>query len=664
MSVAKLKKLLLVTYKTCEKDILDELKANFYVDVRPFILNDENRVVEKLKRSNENIKVLEKTLEIIDKYKGIVKYLEKQGKIVVKRSEFKNISKKTEILDKAKEILEADLRIDDLNNRIKSLRGEINHLSLWSFYNGKIEDLGQFQKYTVLLGKINVKNIIRDDFVEKFKNKNVSIQEIYSSGEFSYYILCFLNSDKDDVEEILIKSAFESASFENLTGTIEENILLKKENIKHFEEEIKKVSEKIKIFIEKYQKDITIFYEYSLQQEEILETFENSYKTEKTSFYSLWIKSEDLKKIKMMEEKFHYITFFEIEPDEGEEPPIILENKKPIKPFEIVTSMFGLPRYYEIDPTPFIFVFFGLFFGLCVTDALYGLILVILTIIIMIKIPKSKEGFGLLLFYGGFWTFVMGALFSGWLGDLPNYINLGKYASKIALLGDPVNTFEGAMNFFRLSLLLGTIHIFFGLSIKFFDNLFRKDYQTAFFDSFFWITYIGSMVLLFLGSEMAVSMNIVSKPILPASFTKILLFVFMISAFIIILFSNRHEKSWIMRIFMGILNATVVGGLSSYVGDILSYIRLMALGLTSAGIAVAINKIAFSISGVKILGPILTIVILIFGHLFNLAINLLGGFVHTLRLHFVEFFNKFYTGGGVGFKVFKEEYRYITVIED
>jgi len=90
----------------------------------------------------------------------------------------------------------------------------------------------------------------------------------------------------------------------------------------------------------------------------------------------------------------------------------------------------------------------------------------------------------------------------------------------------------------------------------------------------------------------------------------------------------------------------------------------MALGLTSAGIGVAINKIAFSMSGIKFLGPILTVIVLLFGHLFNLAINLLGGFVHTLRLHFVEFFNKFYTGGGIPFREFKEEYKYITIIED
>ncbi|MEO0288959.1 MAG: V-type ATP synthase subunit I [candidate division WOR-3 bacterium] len=664
MAVAKLKKLLLITHKDCEKDVLEKLKSNLFVEVRPFKRYAEKDLSAKVKKYNEDVKILETSLDIINKYRGIFKYIVKQGKIVVKRSEYIQISKNDKILEIAKDIVDTDAKIEEINSKIKNLKGEINHLAVWNVYSGKLEDIRVFDNYTFLLGKINLKNIKKEDFQKSFEGKNVSLEEIHSDNESAYYIVGYLNSEKDSVEEILLKSAFENAIFENLTGTIEENILLKRDQIKHLEEDQKKLSEKIKILLEKYEKDITVYLEYSLEQEKLYDIFFDSFKTDRTSFYTLWIKQEDFERIIKLKEKFQYVEIFEIKPDEGEEPPIILENKKPIKPFEIVTSMFGVPRYYEIDPTPFIGVFFGLFFGLCITDAIYGLILMIITLILLIKIPKTRGGLIQLMFYGGFWTLIMGALFSGWFGDLPNYINLGKYSSKVALLGDPVNTFEGAMNFFRLSLLLGVIHVLFGLAIKFFDNLFRRDYQTAFFDGLVWITYIGSVVLMFLGTEMAVSMNIVTKPLVPMFVVKVLGFITLISAIIIVIFSNRNEKSWFMRIFMGILNATIVGGLSSYVGDILSYIRLMALGLTSAGIGVAINKIAFSMSGVKVLGPILTIIVLLFGHLFNLAINLLGGFVHTLRLHFVEFFNKFYSGGGVPFREFKEEYKYITIIED
>ena len=664
MAVAKLKKLLLVTHKDSEKEVLERLKTKFFVEIRPFTLNIETDIDTKAKKYNENVKILENSLDVMNKYKGIFKYIAKQGKVVVKRSEYLQISKNDKILDVAKDIVDTDKKIEEINSKIKNLKGEINHLAVWNVYTGKLEDLKDFGNYTLLLGKINLKNIKKEDFEKSFEGKNLSIEELYHDRDFAYYIIGYLNSEKDSVEELLLKSAFENAVFENISGTIEENILLKRDQIRHLEDDQKKLSEKVKILMEKYEKDITVYLEYSLEQEKIYDIFFDSFKTEKTSFYTLWIKQEDFEKIKKLKEDFQYIEIFEIDLSEGEEPPIILENRKTIKPFEMVTSMFGVPRYYEIDPTPFIGVFFGLFFGLCITDAIYGLILMIVTLVLLIKIPKTRGGLIQLMFYGGFWTLIMGALFSGWFGDLPNYINLGKYTSKVALLGDPVNTFEGAMNFFRLSLLLGVFHIMFGLSIKFFDNFFKKDYQTAFFDSFVWITYIGSVILMFLGTEMAVSMNIVTKPLISMGVVKILALVTLISALIIIIFSNRNEKSWFMRIFMGILNATIVGGLSSYVGDILSYIRLMALGLTSAGIGVAINKIAFSMSGIKFLGPILTVIVLLFGHLFNLAINLLGGFVHTLRLHFVEFFNKFYTGGGIPFREFKEEYKYITIIED
>jgi V/A-type H+/Na+-transporting ATPase subunit I len=131
----------------------------------------------------------------------------------------------------------------------------------------------------------------------------------------------------------------------------------------------------------------------------------------------------------------------------------------------------------------------------------------------------------------------------------------------------------------------------------------------------------------------------------------------------IILFGARHEKNWGFRLFMGFLNLTIVNGLTSYLGDFLSYIRLMALGLVTAGIGVAINTIAFQLLSVPVAGILLLIIMLVFGHLFNIAISLLSGFVHTLRLHYVEFFPKFYVGGGRPFKDLKDEHKYVTIIE-
>ncbi|RKX66424.1 V-type ATP synthase subunit I, partial [candidate division TA06 bacterium] len=158
-----------------------------------------------------------------------------------------------------------------------------------------------------------------------------------------------------------------------------------------------------------------------------------------------------------------------------------------------------------------------------------------------------------------------------------------------------------------------------------------------------------------------VSFGLASKPLLPAGIIPTAEIIILIASVDIILFSNRHEKSWGFRIFLGILNLTIVSGLTSYLGDLLSYIRLVALGLVTAGIAVAINKIAFMALGIPVIGIVFTILILVGGHLFNIAINALGGFVHSLRLQYVEYFSKFFIGGGIPFSPLKRETKHILI---
>ena len=158
-------------------------------------------------------------------------------------------------------------------------------------------------------------------------------------------------------------------------------------------------------------------------------------------------------------------------------------------------------------------------------------------------------------------------------------------------------------------------------------------------------------------------MQLVSEPLFPGSISKILMWPTLAGAIVIIFFGARDEKSWGFRIFLGFLNLTIVRGLTSFLGDFLSYIRIMALGMVTAGIGVAVNKIAFQFLSIPVAGIIILIIILIFGHTFNIGIGILGGFVHTLRLQYVEFFPKFYVGGGRPFEALKDEHKYITIVD-
>ncbi|GAI85874.1 unnamed protein product, partial [marine sediment metagenome] len=245
----------------------------------------------------------------------------------------------------------------------------------------------------------------------------------------------------------------------------------------------------------------------------------------------------------------------------------------------------------------------------------------------------------------------------------PGYLGIDGFFSKLAILGDPVSSNQGAMNFFRLALILGVIHVIFGLFIKIGDCLRRRDWGGAFLDGLPWIIIIISLIAILLSSRMAVSMQLVSEPLFPGGISKILIWPILAGAIVIIFFGARNEKSWGFRIFMGFLNLTIVRGLTSLLGDFLSYIRIMALGMVTAGIGVAINKIAFQFLSIPVAGIIILIIILIFGHIFNIGIGILGGFVHTLRLQYVEFFPRFYVGGGRPFEALKDEHKYITIVD-
>ncbi len=220
------------------------------------------------------------------------------------------------------------------------------------------------------------------------------------------------------------------------------------------------------------------------------------------------------------------------------------------------------------------------------------------------------------------------------------------------------------MVFFRLVLFLGTVHITAGMFLGLFSNIRIREYLSALVDNGSWIIILLSLLYLFFSTDLCIKTGLVSGNVPPFSgmFSNAAITLTAVSSCLIVLFGARDEESVFFRFFVGFLKLIVLSGIFSYLGDILSYIRLMALGMVTAGIAMAINTIVFMTADIPYAGYIIAVIIFAIGHTFNLAINLLGGFVHTLRLQYVEFFSKFFTGGGVEFKPlsYSGKYRKIT----
>ncbi len=326
------------------------------------------------------------------------------------------------------------------------------------------------------------------------------------------------------------------------------------------------------------------------------------------------------------------------EPEEGDEPPTLMVNRRRIRPAETLIELFGIPNHAETDPTPFVAPFFILFFGMCIGDVGYGLILAGAFWLAQKKldVSESAKKFLRLFMYCGFASILMGVLTCGYFGidgflgvegkSLPSFM---KFPGTMDLLFKPIP-------FMVICLGLGLLHIFIGVAIEMRDNIRENSLWLGLCEQ-------GTTLLFWLGIAVAgLGFGIGVKPLGQAG-----VYIAAAGVATVVLFSNIASKNLAGKFFGGLYN--FYGLFSSTIGDVASYLRLYALGLATISIGMVVNIMASLVWGVPVLGIIFMLVIILGGHAFNLAVNFLSAFVHPLRLQYVEFFSKFYEDGGVPF---------------
>lgn len=371
-------------------------------------------------------------------------------------------------------------------------------------------------------------------------------------------------------------------------------------------------------------------------------------------------------KCEALEEKIvtRFDAVFETyEPSEEEDVPVLLQNNGFASPVESVVESYSMPGKGELDPSMLVACFYYILFGLMLSDAAYGLIMVIGCAVALHKVPRMEEGMKKTLkmfLYCGISTTVCGFLFGSFFGDAVNVIATTFFhrpdISLPAIWFEPI---DKPMKMLVFCFAVALIHLFVGLGAKFYMCVKDGKILDGIYDVVFWYLLVGGAVVYLLTMPMFTQMLGLSFT-MPASAGKISAVIAIAAAVGIILTSGRESKSWFKRILKGLYG---VYGVTSYLSDILSYSRLLALGLATSVISSVFNKMG-SMLGDSVFGVIVFILVFVVGHSLNLAINALGAYVHTNRLTFVEFFGKFYEGGGRKFAPFTEETSYFTVKEE
>lgn len=364
---------------------------------------------------------------------------------------------------------------------------------------------------------------------------------------------------------------------------------------------------------------------------------------------------------KELTEKFE--AYVELEtPAEDEDVPVKLKNNAFAAPVEGVLESYSMPGRKEIDPSTLMAVFYYFLFGMMLSDAGYGLLMVIGCGIALAKFKNMEESlrkFLKMFLYCGISTVFWGAMFGSFFGDAVTVIGKTFFNVDIAIPALWFTPLNEPMRLLLFSFLIGVIHLFAGLGAQFYQLARQGLWKDAIFDVVFWYMLVGGGILYLLSMQMFADMVSLGFT-LPAAVGTAGAIAAGIGAVGIVLTAGRESRSPFKRLLKGLYG---LYGVSSYLSDILSYSRLLALGLATGVIASVFNQMG-AMLGNSPAGVAVFVFAFLVGHTLNLGINVLGAYVHTNRLQFVEFFGKFFEGGGRKFTPFAARTKYFKITEE
>ncbi len=669
MSVLKMQKITLCAMKKHRKKILEALQSYGVVEI---ISNPElPEGFSKMDTTSQKYQFektaasVDQSLEVLDKYAPADGNLLSSlaGREFVDHKDFdKAMNDKNLFLSISNEIIQIEKTIAENQANIVKETTKMDNIRPWISMDIPMNTSGT-ESTDFLIGTLDREATLDDVYkiiaIDK-PDALVDVTIVSSSKNLTCIVVVCLKKDSADIENALRLQGFARAPFLS-RKTPERRLEVLKESIAQSEENIKQAKNRL-VDLAVNRKDLQLLSDYFRIRAEKYDILGELAQSTSTFLISGYIPERNATQIvDSLNQQFEVMIAVEDIPDEEEAPTQLTNNAFSVCTEGIVTS-YGLPQKGELDPTTITSFFYVFLFGMMFADAAYGAILAILCGVALAKFKTMEDGLknSLKLFcFCGISTAIWGLLFGGFFGDVITVVGATFFNVDIAFPALWFAPLDQPMRLLIWSLLFGLIHLFTGLGIKGYLMIREGKYLDCLYDVGFWFLFLIGLILMLIPSSVFASIA-GQQYVFPEAVNMLAKIITIVGLVGIILMSGRRKKNIVLRLLLGLYD---IYGITSWLSDILSYSRLLALGLASGVIAQVVNSMA-SMMGGGIGGAIFFIIVFIIGHTLNIAINLLGTYVHTNRLQYVEFFGKFYEGGGRPFTPFKQNTKYVRIKED
>ena len=540
-----------------------------------------------------------------------------------------------ETLQKLPSVLLTIGMLESLERKAGDLRGQSARIDAareqllpWQSLNVPLHEVHDTKTTVQMLGTIPKESL--DAWLnEEKKNELCYLREVSQQRDQACVYLILHKSCSDSVLKKLKELGFAQVNLRDVYITAAERIQALDREQAEVQEQRQETNTRIQALAE-HMDTLRKLFDILSSKRDRFHAAKQLTESGKTFFLQGWIPAPMAEKAETALKKVSptaALEFYDVQ--DGEEPPVLLHNPKVTAPFESIVSGFALPKSGSFDPTTIMMPFFVNFMGMMISDAGYGLMMALI-IPILIFARKPAPGTKRLLWIlmaAGIASLFWGAMYNSWFGFNP-----------FPSVFDPV---KNAMPVMMVCIGLGAVHLFAGLGVAIYVNIRDGKWLDAVYDQLSWaMIIIGIGLLLILGTAVGQWMALAG------------------AAIVVFSAGRRNGNNPFKRLISGL---GALYGITGWISDLLSYMRLFGMGLATGVIGMVINILIGMVMQSGIIGIIIGAALFVGGHLFNAAINTLGAYVHSCRLQYIEFFSKFYEDGGKPFQPLTETSRYVYV---